>query len=70
MGRECISHYSTLRRFCVFSHDELVCGMAAQAESLDLHVANATFKDMLKMVENESSLRETLFEWVSNVEFL
>ena len=32
MGRECVAHYSMLHRFCVFSHDELVCKMA---ENLD-----------------------------------
>jgi JmjC domain, hydroxylase len=24
MGRKCVEHYSLMRRYCVFSHDELV----------------------------------------------
>jgi len=63
MGRECITHYSNLRRFCVFSHDELVCKMATSPESLDLHVAAATYRDMVEMVESEKKLRKSLLEW-------
>lgn len=65
MGRECVSHYSQLRRFCVFSHDELVCKMASNPEKLDLTVAAATYKDMLRMVELEKKLRKCLLDWVS-----
>lgn len=64
MGRECILHYSHLRRFCVFSHDELVCKMALDPDKLDLTVAAATYQDMLLMVDNEKRLRKTLLEWV------
>ncbi|XP_049793761.1 lysine-specific demethylase lid [Schistocerca nitens] len=63
MGRECILHYSTLRRFCVFSHDELVCKMSLNPEALDLRVAAATYKDMLKMVEIEKKHRKELLDW-------
>uniref|UniRef100_A0A1B6DAW0 [histone H3]-trimethyl-L-lysine(4) demethylase n=1 Tax=Clastoptera arizonana TaxID=38151 RepID=A0A1B6DAW0_9HEMI len=63
MGRECISHYSKLHRFCVFSHDELVCKMAVKAESLDPTIAGHTYEDMLTMVELEKQLRKSLLEW-------
>lgn len=63
MGRECISHYSHLRRFCVFSHDELVCKMALDPDKLDLTVAAATYQDMLIMVDNEKKMRKSLLEW-------
>ncbi|XP_044742185.1 lysine-specific demethylase lid-like isoform X2 [Chrysoperla carnea] len=63
MGRECISHYSHLRRFCVFSHDELVCKMALEPEKLDLTVAAATYQDMLIMVDHEKKMRKALLEW-------
>lgn len=64
MGRECISHYACLRRYCVFSHDELICKMAAKADLLDPKVAAATYQDMIVMVENEKKLRKSLLEWV------
>ncbi|KAG8296501.1 Lysine-specific demethylase 5A [Homalodisca vitripennis] len=62
MGRECINHYSTLHRFCVFSHDELVCKMAVQPENLDLRIAASTYHDMLVMVDTEKKLRKTLLD--------
>ncbi|ENN74310.1 lysine-specific demethylase lid isoform X3 [Dendroctonus ponderosae] len=69
MGRECILHYSHLRRFCVFSHDELVCKMALDNDKLDLTIAAATYQDMLVMVDTEKKLRKTLLDWgVTNAE--
>lgn len=65
MGRECILHYSTLRRYCVFSHDELVCKMALEAESLGLTVALAAYRDMRTMLLHERKLRKSLLDWVS-----
>ena len=47
MGRKCVDHYSYMRRYCVFCHDELVCKMATNAEKLTLQVAAACYKDML-----------------------
>lgn len=63
IGRVCVSHYSMLRRFCVFSHDELVCKMAADPERLDISLAASTYQDMLKMVETEREQRRCLLEW-------
>ncbi|KAL3212777.1 hypothetical protein MRX96_007829 [Rhipicephalus microplus] len=63
IGRVCVSHYSMLRRFCVFSHDELVCKMAANPEHLDISLAASTYQDMLKMVETEREQRRRLLEW-------
>lgn len=57
-------HYSQLRRFCVFSHDELVCKMATNSDKLDITVAAATYTDMLRMVETEKKLRKSLLDWV------
>lgn len=65
MGRECILHYSTLRRNCVFSHDELVCKMALEADSLSLTVALAAYRDMRTMLHDERKLRKGLLDWVS-----
>ena len=66
MGRKCVEHYSFMRRYCVFCHDELVCQMASHADKLTLQVAAATYKDMLAMVEQEKQLRRQLLEAVSS----
>ena len=52
-----------LHRYPVFSHDELICKMANDPESLDITIAAATYSDMLRMVENEKSARLALLEW-------
>lgn len=64
MGRECIQHYSTLRRYCVFSHDELVCKMALSADALSLSVALAAYRDLRAMLHDERKLRKALLDWV------
>ncbi|XP_065358333.1 lysine-specific demethylase 5 [Calliphora vicina] len=63
MGRECINHYSMLRRFCVFSHDELVCKMALEPAKLTFGIATACYIDMAEMVDSEKKLRKSLLEW-------
>lgn len=65
MGRECIQHYSILRRFCVFSHDELVCKMALEPEKLTPLIAASLYEDMLQMVDSEKRMRKNLLDWVS-----
>lgn len=69
MGRACIEHYRSLCRQCVFSHEELVCKMAADPDSLDLNVAAFTHADLLFIVEKEKSLRKKLLDRVNNVMF-
>lgn len=69
IGRECINHYSNLRRFCVFSHDELVCKMALEPDALNIGIATACYIDMAEMVDTEKKLRKSLLEWgVTNAE--
>ncbi|XP_061075789.1 lysine (K)-specific demethylase 5Ba [Conger conger] len=58
LGRQCVDHYRMLNRYCVFSHDELICKMAAQAGSLDVVLASAVQKDMAVMIREERELRE------------
>ncbi|KAJ8006852.1 hypothetical protein DPEC_G00111520 [Dallia pectoralis] len=57
MGRQCVSHYRRLHRYCVFSHEELLCKMAADPESLDVELAAAVFREMGEMMEEETQLR-------------
>ncbi|KAA8580042.1 hypothetical protein FQN60_005577 [Etheostoma spectabile] len=62
MGRQCVAHYRRLHRYCVFSHEELLCKMASDPESLDVELAAAVFKEMGEMMEEETRLRQTVQE--------
>lgn len=64
MGRLCVAHYRRLHRYCVFSHEELLCKMAADPESLDVELAAAVFKEMGHMMEEETKLRKAVEEMV------
>lgn len=63
IGRVCVAHYSMLHRFCVFSHDELICKMASDPENLDVSIAAATYHDMIAMVQSEKKARLEALEW-------
>lgn len=65
IGRACIDHYRSLNRPCVFSHEELVCKMAADPDNLDLTIAASTHLDLLGIVEIEKQLRKKLLDRVS-----
>uniref|UniRef100_A0A671LSC0 [histone H3]-trimethyl-L-lysine(4) demethylase n=1 Tax=Sinocyclocheilus anshuiensis TaxID=1608454 RepID=A0A671LSC0_9TELE len=58
LGRQCVDHYRLLHRYCVFSHDEMVCNMAMKADSLDVVLASAVQKDMQLMIKDERELRD------------
>lgn len=64
MGRQCVSHYRRLHRYCVFSHEELLCKMAADPESLDVELAAAVCKEIGDMMEEETKLRQAVQEMV------
>jgi histone demethylase JARID1 len=49
----------------VFSHEELICKMAADPDSLDLALAAATHSDLLEIVEIEKRLRKKLLDRAS-----
>lgn len=63
IGRVCMTHYSMLHRFPVFSHDELICKMASDPSVLDTAIAAATHQDMIRMVESEKKSRLDVLEW-------
>ncbi|XP_069489794.1 lysine-specific demethylase 5B isoform X1 [Ambystoma mexicanum] len=60
LGRQCVDHYRGLNRYCVFSHDEMICKMASKAPTLDVVLASTIQKDMAFMIENEEALREAV----------
>ena len=68
LGRQCVEHYRLLHRYCVFSHDEMICRMASKADVLDVVVASTVQKDMAIMIEDEKALRETVRKLVRFLE--
>ena len=46
-----------MNRTTVFSHEELVCKMAANPDNLDLNLAKAIYDDMLCMIQHENQLQ-------------
>lgn len=62
VGRKCIEHYRDLHRQCVFSHEELLCKMAADPDNLDFNVAAKTYEDLLVVAETEKELRRKLLD--------
>ncbi|TMS19459.1 Lysine-specific demethylase 5B [Larimichthys crocea] len=60
IGRNCVSHYRELSRYCVFSHDEMVCNMALKAETMSVDLASEVQKDMTIMVREEEKLRHKI----------
>ncbi|XP_028810043.1 lysine-specific demethylase 5A [Denticeps clupeoides] len=62
LGRQCVAHYRRQRRHCVFSHDELLCKMAADPESLDVELAAAVFKELEEATQEERRLRQAVQE--------
>ncbi|XP_060765953.1 lysine (K)-specific demethylase 5Ba isoform X2 [Neoarius graeffei] len=62
LGRQCIEHYRSLNRYCVFSHDEMVCNIAAKADSLALELVCAIQRDMSVMIQEEKELREKAYK--------
>lgn len=69
LGRQCIEHYRSLNRYCVFSHDEMVCNIAAKADSLALELVCAIQRDMSVMIQEEKELREKAYKLVRHGSF-
>jgi len=62
LGRECMTSYSEMKRYPVFSHDELICNMST-AENLNPSLFNLVYDDLLGMVQNERNLRREALEY-------
>lgn len=61
-GRACVESYKLVRRQCVFSHEELVCKMAADPDRLNLQLAIETHQELLKIVTSEKQQRTGLHD--------
>uniref|UniRef100_A0AAQ5ZUN6 [histone H3]-trimethyl-L-lysine(4) demethylase n=1 Tax=Amphiprion ocellaris TaxID=80972 RepID=A0AAQ5ZUN6_AMPOC len=65
IGRNCVTHYRQLSRYCVFSHDEMICNMALKADMMDVDLASAVQKEMTIMIDEEKGLREKINKMVN-----
>ncbi|EDV25410.1 uncharacterized protein TRIADDRAFT_23466 [Trichoplax adhaerens] len=68
-GRKCVEHYRLLHRYPVFSHDELLCKLAAAADRLSFEVAKAAYADLYSSVESEKMQRAKLQQKGLNDQF-
>lgn len=64
IGRASMDHYSSFCRSPVFCHDELICKMMAQHETLELCLLASTSKDAAVMVFREEEFRQGLLDKV------
>jgi len=60
VGRQCIEHYRKLSKCCVFSHEEIICKVALSYETIDAKLADYVYIDMLKLIQQETRLRENM----------
>lgn len=63
MGRKCIDHYSSLKRMCVFSQDELIMNIINSCDDITPQAAQYIYNDFIEMVESEKSNRRALLNW-------
>lgn len=71
IGRECVNHYSSLKRICVFSHDELICNMVSSCDDLAPKAAELVYDDLNEMVKFERIQRKALLDWgVTEADFV
>uniref|UniRef100_A0A669ER68 [histone H3]-trimethyl-L-lysine(4) demethylase n=1 Tax=Oreochromis niloticus TaxID=8128 RepID=A0A669ER68_ORENI len=69
LGRGCVDHYRQLNRYCVFSHDEMVCNMATKADTMDVNLAATLHEDMVIMIQREKELREKITKMSRQVDY-
>ena len=65
MGRCAIDHYKDVKRYSVFSHDELICKLASECQYLDPAIGDATKFELDYIVRQEKAARKTAYEYVS-----
>lgn len=61
-GRECVQSYSNVRRYLVFSHDELLFKMIEAIDRLGLSTTIATYEELKRVIDKQVRLREFIAE--------
>lgn len=69
MGRCAIDHYKEVKRYSVFSHDELICKLASECQYLDPAIGDATKFELDYIVKQEKNSRKSAYERVCVVKF-
>lgn len=59
-GRQCVESYSNVRRYLVFSHDELLFKMVEAMDRLGLSTTLATHDELKRVIEKQKAIREFL----------
>jgi len=63
-GRSCVEHYRSLKRQCVFSHDELLFVIASTPRDVDIKLAQSLVDDLAIVIDHEKHLRNDLLAQV------
>lgn len=60
MGRKCLTNYASVKRTCVFSHEELVMNMVRGADKMSIGMCFATLEELRHIVSKEKDYRTQL----------
>ncbi|XP_039298332.1 lysine-specific demethylase lid-like [Nilaparvata lugens] len=58
IGRKCVEEYALLKKYCLFSHDELMFKIAKDAANSDVRLAAAVYHDLYYSIKTELKLRQ------------
>ena len=59
-----MEHYRSLKRQCVFSHDELLFVIASTPREIDIKLAESLVDDLTLVIDHEKHLRSDLLAQV------
>lgn len=60
LDKKSIEHYRKVKRTVVFSHEELLSGMAEVPDKLEVNILVASYQEMKQSVETEEERRRTV----------